>query len=129
MKIKIGNLQPNQEATIKIQLIMQLEVVFGAFKFMLPVSFYPDYRNLGSKQNLDYSFKMVLDIESKLTYFSIPSNSAMKYSAATAKSTITTSKPSREIIYYFRTEKDLAPKLVYANHPRLKNHPVLTGSP
>ena len=62
MKIKIGNLQPNQEATIKIQLIMQLEVVFGAFKFMLPVSFYPDYRNLGAKQNLDYTFKMVLDI-------------------------------------------------------------------
>ena len=50
----------------------------------------------------------------------------MKYNAAAAKSTITTSKPSREIIYYFRTEKDLAPKLVYANHPRLKNHPVMT---
>ena len=50
----------------------------------------------------------------------------MKYNAATAKSTITISKPSREIIYYFRTEKDLAPKLVYANHPRLKNHPVMT---
>ena len=85
----------------------------------MPVSFYPDYRNLGAKQNLDYSFKCVLNIESKLSYTSVPSNTVYKYIAKTKRSTITTSKPSRELIYYFKAVNNLTPSLVYGKLDRL----------
>ena len=127
MKISLGNLLENQEATIKITLIQQLEIVFGCFKFFLPVSFYPDYRNLGAKQNLNYNFKCVLSIESKLSYTSIPSNTSYKYIAKTKCSTITTNKPSRELIYYFKAAEDLTPKLVYGKLDRLAYHPNDAG--
>ena len=89
----------------------------------MPVSFYPDYRNLGAKQNLNYNFKCVLSIESKLSYTSIPSNTSYKYIAKTKCSTITTNKPSRELIYYFKAAEDLTPKLVYGKLDRYAIHP------
>ena len=76
---------------------------------------------------MNYSFKMELTIDSKLSYCSIPSNTAMKYLAKTGRSTITTSKPSREIIYFFRTEKALAPTLLYGKDERLMDHPHKAG--
>lgn len=48
MTIKLGNLKPGQEAKLSIQLISMLDIVFGSYKFFLPVDFYPDYRNLGT---------------------------------------------------------------------------------
>ena len=47
----------------------------------------------------------------------------MKYNAKKKTSIITTSKPSRELIYYFKTAEDLAPKMVYGNWPKLAYHP------
>ena len=91
----------------------------------MPVSFYPDYRNLGAKQNLDYSFKCVLTVNSKLSYTSIPSNTSYKFIAKTQCSTITTSKPSRELIYYFKAADNLTPKLVYGKLDRLALNPAL----
>ena len=70
---------------------------------------------------------MDLTIDSKLSYCSIPSNTSMKYLASTGKSIITTSKPSREIIYFFRTEKALAPTLLYGKVDGLTDHPHKTG--
>ena len=67
---------------------------------------------------------MELKVDSKLSYCSIPSNTTMKYSANTGSCIIKTSKPSREIIYYFRTEKELAPKLLYGKVDRLMDHPL-----
>ena len=93
----------------------------------MPVSFYPDYRSLGAKQNLNYGFKMVLTVGSKLSYTSIPANTTMKYVAKKQESIITTTKPGRELIYYFKTVDDLAPKLVYGKLDRLACHPLKGG--
>lgn len=38
----------------------------------------------------------------------------MKYFAKTFETRLTTLKPSREIIYFWKTAEDLAPKLVFA---------------
>ena len=66
---------------------------------------------------------MELTVDSKLSYCSIPSNTSMKYLASSGKSIITTSKPSREIMYFFRTEQALAPTLLYGKVDRLMDHP------
>ena len=56
MTIKLGNLKPKQEAKLSLQLISRLDIVFGQYKFFLPIDFYPDYRNLGAPQTLKYGF-------------------------------------------------------------------------
>ena len=50
----------------------------------------------------------------------------MKYMAKRSETTLTTLKPSREIIYFWKTAEDLAPKLVFAKFdgPRkFQDHP------
>ena len=47
MAVKLGNLLPNQVATIKFQIVSQLEVVAGFYAFNLPTAFYPDYKKHG----------------------------------------------------------------------------------
>ena len=64
MTIKLGNLKPLQEATLNIQLISRLDIVFGQYKFFLPVDFYPNYTHLGAKENLNYGFNLTLDVKS-----------------------------------------------------------------
>ena len=43
IKIKLGNLLPLKEAKLSLQLIFTVPVESGAYKFTLPVDFYPDY--------------------------------------------------------------------------------------
>ena len=71
---------------------------------------------------------MQLQVKSKLSYTSIPSNTVIKYNAATHTSTFITKAPSREIIYYFRTQEDLAPQLLYAKDDELAKHPHMYGN-
>ena len=47
MTVKLGNLLPNSIATLKIQIVHQLEVVGGNYAMTLPIAFYPDYRRHG----------------------------------------------------------------------------------
>ena len=80
MTIKLGNIGRGEEATLEIQLIFRVDIVMGSYKFFLPADFYPDYRNLGAKSNLDYGFNFVLEIKStkKITWISLPPNSKSK---------------------------------------------------
>ena len=80
MTIKLGNLRPRQEAKLSLQLISRLTIVFGQYKFFLPVDFYPDYRNLGAPTNLKYGFDFTLHVKSthKIQQISIPPNSVIQ---------------------------------------------------
>jgi len=51
----LGNLLPNQEAVLTIQLIMQLSVQNGSYQFDLPMAFYPDYSKHGARKG-DYKY-------------------------------------------------------------------------
>lgn len=43
MTLVLGNLLPGQTAQIDIQMIMPLSIECGAFEFILPTSFMPQY--------------------------------------------------------------------------------------
>ena len=47
MAVKLGNLLPNQVATLKYQIVSQIEIVGGLYAFKLPTAFYPDYKKHG----------------------------------------------------------------------------------
>ena len=61
MMVKLGNLMPLEEATLKIQLIVPVLVKSGSYKFTLPADFYPDYKKMGApptKEDYSFSFAM-----------------------------------------------------------------------
>ena len=61
LTIKLGNLPPQQDALLKLQLIMQLDIVNGAYFFELPSSFYPDYSRHGVEADaFNYGFNYEL---------------------------------------------------------------------
>ena len=64
--IKLGNLNPQQEATIKMTIISIMECVNGQYQFHLPDAFHPDYfkHSLGDL-NWNYSFGYEIKILSK----------------------------------------------------------------
>ena len=64
MTIKLGNLREQQEAKLSLQIISRLDIVFGSYKFFLPIDFYPDYRNFGAPTNLKYGFNFMLHVKS-----------------------------------------------------------------
>jgi len=119
MTIKLGNLKPQQEAKLSIQLIFMLDIVCGSYKFFLPVDFYPDYRNLGStvKSNLNYSFKFKLTINStkEITKVSVPPSSTQVLKKGRKQLTIgCTKKPNQEMLVFFQTAAAMTPTLSYA---------------
>ena len=62
MTFKIGNLMPDKEINVVVQLIMPLQIVGSAYQFVLPMAFYPDYRQLGAPEQVDrypYAFSYI----------------------------------------------------------------------
>ena len=49
MTVKLGNLLPGQNATLKSQIISQVDIVGGHYAFSLVNAFYPDYKKHGVK--------------------------------------------------------------------------------
>ena len=43
ISLKLGNLLPEKEATINFTVIQYLQIVGGAFSYILPQSYFPDY--------------------------------------------------------------------------------------
>jgi len=59
MSIKLGNLKPQQEAKLSLQLVTHLKVLQGSYMFDLPVAFFPDYSKHGAKKGsfvYDFSY-------------------------------------------------------------------------
>ena len=53
---------PDKEINVVVQLIMPLQIVGSAYQFVLPMAFYPDYRQLGAPEQVDrypYAFSYI----------------------------------------------------------------------
>ena len=77
VSVKLGNLQPGEQATLKAQIVSQVEIVGGHFAFSLPTSFFPDYTKHGMKTapypyEFNYEARIVSD--GGITQLSIPKN-------------------------------------------------------
>ena len=77
MSIKIGNLLPGEEITIRAQMIQPLQVVNEAWSFILPVAFYPNYSRFGFGDlgRYPYKFAYAITVETLegITMLSAPS--------------------------------------------------------
>ena len=71
VKLIIGNLLPNQEATVHLQLINILKVEAAAFCFKVPVQYFPSFTE--QKYGYDYQFTVDIHSEVPITYVSYPS--------------------------------------------------------
>ena len=76
MTVKLGNLLPHSTATLKIQIVHQLEVVGGCYALTLPLAFYPDYRKHGVRASDDFVYQFAYEVcivsETKICNLSIP---------------------------------------------------------
>ena len=106
MSLKIGNLNPGQEIIISAQLVQSLQIVNTAYSFILPVSFYPNYRRLGAntaKYPYTFSYSVVIKTESGLSMVSKPAGSILEYDESGTYATIFCEEPDREIQVFYRS--------------------------
>jgi len=122
MTIKLGNLLPGQNATLKATIVSQLEVVGGHYAFVLPVAFYPDYKKHGVREAsaFVYEFKYEVNIVAgaSISNLSLPMNAVVSGTdEKKTRMTITCTQLSRTIDLYYRTGDMFVPQLLYATSP------------
>ena len=111
MMVKLGNLMPLQEATLKIQLIVPILVKSGSYKFTLPTDFYPDYRKMGAPTKEDYSFSFAMQIKSsnKIAMISKPEVAECTLDDSQTSALIKSSESSRAFSIFYRTHEMMYP--------------------
>ena len=76
MVVKLGNLLPDQAATIKATFVSQIEILAGHYAFILPPAFYPDYmrHSMNDEETYvyDFQYEVVIHSDSSITNLSIP---------------------------------------------------------
>ena len=132
MTIKLGNIGRGEEATLEIQLIFRVDIVMGSYKFFLPADFYPDYRNLGAKSNLDYgfNFSMLIKCTKKITWLSLPPNSkATEQKSSNGRHfLVKCSKPTQELLIFYRSASEIDPQLLYAKDLKFPGQVAVSAS-
>ena len=117
MSFKIGNMPANGEINIVIQLLMPLQIINGAYNFILPTAFYPDYQQLGARgvDNHPYSFSYVVQIKStkKITFISKPMNAACSPSKDGTRAAIFCKQPAKELRIFYKSADMKYPKTIY----------------
>ena len=99
------------------QLVQSLQVVNSAYSFILPVSFYPNYRKLGAdtaKYPYTFSYSILIKTDSTLSMVSKPANSILEYENSGKYATIFCEEPDREIQVFYRSTDMDQPQLKYA---------------
>ena len=123
MTIKLGNLLPGQQATLKSQIISKLEIVGGSYAYILPVAFYPDYRRHGARSNNDFVYEFSYEVEivaegSHISNLSLPEHAEITDKDETNRRIkVKSQRVSRTIELYYRTADMLMPQLLYAVSP------------
>jgi len=80
ISIKLGNLQSNQTATIKMTIISMLEVQAGYYAFPLPASLYPNYKKHGlpdSKMTFDFSYQVKIVTTGAISNLIVPDSASI----------------------------------------------------
>ena len=115
MSIKIGNLLPKAECTLKIQILKDLVMSGGCFMLQIPQSFYPNYGKKGEKEvGYEFLLKASVNCESRIAYLSLPDGSESDILNEGKQITFQTEKKSKVMSIYFRTEEMLSPQIHYA---------------
>jgi hypothetical protein len=147
----LGNLLPGQSAKIDIQLIKPLTVEAGAFEFVIPTSFLPNYKqheviqnykvpsewySQSNKLNLtelvpEYTFDYNFEIKSteKITFLGAPTDAVTLdtptgYSVKMEKSS---KIPKREIRIFYKTSNMSTPQLKYQVDPNTNEYACLAS--
>ena len=117
LSLKLGNLAPGQEATLKLQIVNSLEIVGSHYMFSLPMAFYPDYSKFGvDVANFAYEFTYAIKIIAKgtITSLSLPTSAEVtNKNDDKTEITIECPEPSRSMDLYYRTADMLVPELLY----------------
>ena len=89
MTVRLGNLLPGQNATLKATIVSQLEVVGGHYAFILPVAFYPDYKKHGVREAstfvYEFNYEVKIVAAASISNLSLPMNAI--FSATDEKKT------------------------------------------
>ena len=121
LTLKLGNLPPGQEATLRLQIINQMKITGGHYTLALPMAFYPDYTKHGVLQEdfvYDFSYKVNITAQGPITSLSMPEMAEVTYKNETKTYiTIECPEPCRSMDLYYRTGDMLLPQLSYAETP------------
>ena len=121
MTFKVGNLKKHSEIQIVLQIIMPLTISNGAYQFILPTTFYPDYQQLGAKKvdkhPYDFAFRAQIESTRPIDFISIPENAACKPSRDRLNAALYCGKPSPEMKIRFKSEEMKKPLVQYARSP------------
>ena len=125
MTVKLGNLQPEQTATIKATFVSQLEIFSGYIAYTLPQAFYPDYVRHGMSDeddsmpmySYDFDYEVVIVSSSSVSNLSIPEGAITKEDKNRTRISVTGSKGARSLDFYYRTIDMMFPQLQYAKYP------------
>ena len=114
MTIKLGNLLPQSTATLKVQIVHQLEVVGGNYALTLPLAFYPDYRRHGVRASNEFVYQFAYEVciasETRICNLSIPEQAEISEKDDENKRIVVRSEqPSRQIDIYYRTADMFVP--------------------
>ena len=116
MTVKLGNLLPGQNATLKSQIISQLDIVGCHYSYSLVNAFYPDYKKHGVKDlsafYFDYNYEVRILSTRRISNLSLP-----KFAEITEQNedktdiTIRSSQVHRSVDLFYRTADMLEPQL------------------
>ena len=96
---------------------MPLNISGGAFRFVLPVDFYPDYSRLGvqvDKYPFSFSYGIQLMTNKTITYISKPQDSKCEPSKDGCRVYIHGHKPDREIRIFYKSLDMKYPTTLFA---------------
>ena len=82
LTLKLGNLLPGQEATLRLQIVNQMEIIGGHYAFTLPMAFYPDYKKHGVQAEdfvYDFSYKVNITAQGSISSLSLPESAEVTY--------------------------------------------------
>ena len=110
IKLIIGNLLPNQEAQVHLQLVHVLRVEAAAYCLRLPIKYFPSY--LENHYTYSYNFEVAIDSVSPINYISYPLQGVLSKSESSTngnlhvtvqKSEQNISTLEKDLVVYFRT--------------------------
>lgn len=121
MTLRLGNLLPGQTAVLSMCITEEVEIVGGAYSYSLPASLLPDLKK-HSKDKVDgaYAINYEFDVRSsqKITYFSAPKGTAVKFSDDRTHATLSGGKWAREIRFFYRSAQMMQPTLLFEESPQ-----------
>ena len=119
--VKLGNLQPGQTAVLRTHIVNQLEVTNGFYSFILPSSFFPEYKSQGGvdeKYPYEFDYEVRIISQGRISTVSLPNNASIVAQNDEKTELIVHSEvPDRTYELYYRTSDMLVPQLTYALSP------------